>query len=98
MRRASAWFAGKWVAIAAAGVACVGIAAYGLLEGYAYRLQSLQEYVAQMKATVSRLERKGGRSIVANCQGRLCIEVAEDQNGHWKNESSGARYVIPRGY
>lgn len=111
IRNAGAWFAWKWVALAAGGMLGVCAMAYASLawhfyqvEGLRYQKAELEADVAQMQANVAVLEKKGGRIVITTCGERLCILASTNQGkgaekwvGHWSN-SDGVPAVIPRGY
>lgn len=113
MREAGAWFAWKWVAVAAGGLVGVCLVAYASLAWQLHQVSSLRDEkaelaadVAQMQANVSALEKKGGRIVMTTCGGRLCIEASSNQGagaeqwkgGNWSNKETGVTLVIPRGY
>ena len=113
MRNAGAWFAWKWVAVAAGGLAGVCLVAYAALAWQLHQVSSLSDEkaelaadVAQMQANVSALEKKGGRIVMTTCGGRLCIEASSNQGagaeqwkgGNWSNKETSVQLVIPRGY
>ena len=113
MRNAGAWFAWKWVAVAAGGLVGVCLVAYASLAWQLHQVSSLREEkaallgdVAQLQANVAALEKKGGRITMTTCGGRLCIEASSNQGqgaeqwkgGNWSNKETGVQLVIPRGY
>ena len=113
MRNAGAWFAWKWVAVAAGGLVGVCLVAYAALAWQLHQVSRLREEnaaladdVAQMQAHVAALEKKGGRIVMTTCGGRLCIEASSNQGqgaepwkgGNWSNKETGVQLVIPRGY
>lgn len=113
IRHAGAWFAWKWVAVAAGGMAGVCLVAYVALAWQLHQVSSLREEkaslqldIAQMQANVADLKRKGGRIVMATCGGRLCIEASSNQGpdaqqwkgANWSNKDTGVQLVIPRGY
>ena len=112
MRNAGAWFAWKWVAVAAGGLAGVCLVAYGALawqlyqvNGLRYQKAELEADVAQMQERVGVLEKKGGRIVITTCGGRICIEAssnqgpgAENWDGRTWKKTNGVQLVIPRGY
>jgi hypothetical protein len=113
MRNAGAWFAWKWVAVAAGGLVGVCLVAYASLAWQLHQVKSLGDEkaelaadVAQLQANVSALEKKGGRIVMTTCGGRLCIEASSNQGqgseqwkgGSWSNKETGVQLVIPRGY
>jgi hypothetical protein len=113
MRNASAWFAWKWVAVAAGGLVGVCLVAYASLAWQLHQIGSLRDEkaklaadLAQLQANVVALEKKGGRVVMTTCGGRICIEAssnqgqgAEDWKGaNWSNKETGVQMVIPRGY
>jgi hypothetical protein len=68
---------------------------------------AFSEDLARMQASVTFLEKKGGRIRMSKCgpEQRLCIEVAPDQGhgrsnfrGVWSDDANERSYVIPRGY
>lgn len=68
---------------------------------------AFSEDMARMQASVTFLEKKGGRIRLSKCgpEQRLCIEVAPDQGhgrgnfrGVWSDDSNERSYVIPKGY
>ena len=90
MRSAGAWFAWKWVAVAAGGMAGVCLVAYASLAWQLHQVKSLSKQkselwaeVAELQANVSALAKKGGRITLTTCQGtdapRLCIPISRNQ-------------------
>lgn len=68
---------------------------------------AFSEDLSRMQASVTYLEKKGGRIRLSKCgpEQRLCIEVAPDQGlgrsnfrGVWSDDTNGRSYVIPKGY
>jgi hypothetical protein len=113
MRNAGAWFAWKWVAVAAGGLVGVCLVAYASLAWQLHQVSSLRDEkaslaadVAQLQANVAALEKKGGRIVMTTCGGRLCIEASSNQGqgaeqwhgANWSNKETGVQLVIPRGY
>lgn len=106
MRSAGAWFAWKWVAVAAGALAGVCLVAYSALAWQWHQVQSLeaekillQEDIDKLKVSVSALEKKGGRIVMTTCGKQLCIEVKDNyKEGNWTTEKAGIPLVIPRGY
>ena len=112
MRRAGAWFAWKWVAVAAGGMVGVCLLAYMSLAWQLLQVRSLGNEktalaadVVQLQANVAALEKRGGRIVLSTCGKRLCIEASSNQGkgaekwkGVWENKESGITFVIPRGY
>lgn len=111
MRNAGAWFAWKWVAVAAGGLVGVCLAAYGALAWQRHQISrlhdekaSLQADIEQMRTDVAALEKRGGRIVMHTCGGRLCIEASSNQgegmtdwHGPWKTDKR-VPLVIPKGY
>lgn len=111
MRNAGAWFAWKWVAVAAGGLVGVCLVAYGALAWQLHQISSLrgekttlQADIEQMRTDVAALEKRGGRIVIHTCGGRWCIEASSNQgdgmtdwHGPWKTDKS-VPLVIPRGY
>ena len=99
MRNAGAWFAWKWVAVAAAGLAGVCLVAYAALAWQMYQVRQVVEQkaalaaeITQLQAKVDALEKRGGKLITNTCGGRLCFEVSSDQGkggNHWKGAPWG---------
>lgn len=97
MRNAGAWFAWKWVAVAAGGLVGVCLVAYAALAWQLHQVSSLRDEkaelaadVAQMQANVSALEKKGGRITLTSCTDangaeRLCIPVSTNQGKGYEN-------------
>lgn len=112
MRSAGAWFAWKWVALAAGGLVGVCLVAYAALGWQLYQVKSLGHEkaelaadVVQLQANIAALEKRGGRIALSTCGGRLCIEASSNQGkgaekwkGHWSSAENGVTFVIPRGY
>ena len=112
MRRAGAWFAWKWVAVAAGGMVGACLLAYMSLAWQLHQVRSLGNEktalaadVVQLQANVAALEKRGGRIVLGTCGKRLCIEASSNQGkgaekwkGVWENKESGITFVIPRGY
>ena len=88
LKNAGQWFAWKWVAVAAGGVAGVCLVAYAALAWQLHQVSSLndekaalQAEVAELQANVAALEKRGGRIRLDRCgpDNRLCVEIASDQ-------------------
>ena len=84
MRRASAWFAWKWVAVAGGGVVGVCLLAYASLAWQLHQVDSLreekaalQEEVVQLQANANEWAKQGGRVKLERCgeASRLCVRV-----------------------
>ena len=104
LRDAGAWFAWKWVAVAAGGLAGVCLVAYGSLWWQIHQIESLSEQKAELEANVALLEKRGGKIKIQTCGGRICIEASTNQgkgnidwSGTWQTQD-GTPMVIPRGY
>lgn len=104
LRNAASWFAWKWVAVAAGGLAGVCLVASAWLWWQIQQIESLSEQRAELQANVTALELRGGKIKMATCGGRLCIEASTNQGtgqtawrGPWKT-GNGTTLVIPRGY
>lgn len=113
LKSAGQWFAWKWVAVAAGGLAGVCLVAYASVAWQAYQVSSLREEkaalqadITQMQATIDALGKKGGHMVIAQCGGRLCIEASSNQGqgaeqwkgANWRNDKTGTGLIIPRGY
>jgi hypothetical protein len=68
---------------------------------------TFSEEMARMQASVTFLEKKGGRIQLSKCgpEQRLCIEVTPDQGngrnnfrGVWSDATHERSFVIPKGY
>ena len=84
MRRAGAWFAWKWVAVAGGGAVGVCLLAYASLAWQLHQVGSLreekaelQEEVAQLQANANEWAKQGGRAKLERCgeASRLCVRV-----------------------
>jgi hypothetical protein len=84
MRRAGAWFAWKWVAVAGAGAVGVCLLAYASLAWQLHQVESLreekaalQEEVVQLRANANEWAKQGGRVKLERCgeASRLCVRV-----------------------
>jgi hypothetical protein len=114
-------YAWQWSALAALGVlATVVVAVVGVQQLKAQQAQvqhqqeelqaqrtAFSEEMARMQASVTFLEKKGGRIHLSRCgpEQRLCIEVTPDQGngrnnfrGVWSDASHERSFVIPKGY
>jgi hypothetical protein len=121
IRRAGYRHAWQWTALTALGVvATVVVAVVGVqqLKSQQAEVQRQQaelqaqkaafsEEMARMQASVTFLEKKGGRIRLDKCgpEGRLCFEVASDQGngrnnfkGSWFGGDNQKSFVIPKGY
>ena len=86
LKSAGQWFAWKWVAIAAGGVAGVCLVAYAALAWQLHQVSELRAEQATLQArivhegaTVAALDKVGGRVRWSHCGGRLCFEVSSNQ-------------------
>jgi hypothetical protein len=121
IRRAGYRHAWQWTALTALGViATVVVAVVGVQQikaqqaevqrqqaELAAQKQAFSEEMARMQASVTFLEKKGGRVRMDKCgpEQRLCIEVTSDQGtgrgafrGPWADAKNERTFVIPRGY
>lgn len=121
IRRAGYRHAWQWTALTALGViATVTVAVVGVQQikaqqaevqrqqtELAAQKQAFSEEMARMQASVTFLEKKGGRIRLDKCgpEQRLCIEVAPDQGagrgnfrGLWADDKNERSFVIPKGY
>ena len=121
IRRAGYRHAWQWTALTALGVvativvAVVGVQQLKSQQAEVQRQQAdlqsqkaaFSEEMARMQASVTFLEKKGGRIRLDKCgpEGRLCFEVAADQGigrnnfkGAWFNSDNQKSFVIPKGY
>ena len=86
LRSAGQWFAWKWVAVAAGGLAGVCLVAYVALAWQLHEVGSLGDEKARLaaaivreRATVAELTKDGGRIHWNTCGGRLCFEASSNQ-------------------
>ena len=114
LRNAGAWFAWKWVAVAAGGLFGVCALAYVSLAWEMHKVSSLRDDqatltadIAKMQANADALAKKGRRISLSKCgpDNRLCVEVAskqgdgvDDYQGSWQSDDKLHQYVIPNGY
>ena len=112
IKSAGQWFAWKWVAVAAGGLAGVCLVAYGSLAWQRHQVGKLYQEraalvaeVASLRENVAELEKRGGKVVFGDCAGRLCFEVSTNQGegmkdfrGPWRNDQTGTTLVIPRRY
>ncbi|RZI54358.1 MAG: hypothetical protein EOP12_03330 [Pseudomonas sp.] len=84
MRRAGAWFAWKWVAVAGSGAVGVCLLAYASLAWQLHQVESLreekavlQDEVIRLQANATELAKQGGRVKLEKCgeASRLCVRV-----------------------
>ena len=68
-------------------------------------LEQLNAEIAQRKAWLEELDRRGGKIELTDCDGRLCVHAAKNQGkdyknwiGPWYSKKDGSPLVIPRGY
>lgn len=121
IKKAGYRYAWQWTALASLGVAAtVAVAVVGVQQIQSQQAelqrqqaellaqkQAFSQDLARMQATVTFLEKKGGRIQLAKCgpEQRACIEVASDQGsgrykfrGPWADANNERSYVIPKGY
>lgn len=112
IRNAGQWFAWKWVAVACGGLAGVCLVAYASVAWQLHQVESLNEQkaalaadVAQLQTNVEALKKKGGRIVIDDCGGRLCIQASNNQGKGTENwqgvnwfSDKKIPMVIPRGY
>lgn len=98
MRRAGAWFAWKWMGIAAAGMAGVCLVGLVMIWTFQDNVQSLRTEQAELIDSIAMLERKGARWIIHQCGKVPCIEVTSKKGSEWIDQRTGARLVIPKEY
>lgn len=89
MRRAGAWFAWKWVAVAGGGAVGVCLLAYASLAWQLHQTNSLHEEkaelqaeIVQLQANANELAKQGGRVKLERCgeAARLCVRVNKTLN------------------
>ncbi len=114
LKRAAQWFGWKAFALAAVGMAGVCLVAWGSIWWQRHQIAALierkaalQSDVAELRANVTNLEKKGGKIKMNTCgpKKRLCVEVEPDQGAKgWENlkapfsgDGEGT-YIIPKGY
>ncbi|MGJ7582871.1 hypothetical protein ACSFA3_22100 [Variovorax sp. RHLX14] len=102
MRRASAWFAWKWVAVAGGGAVGVCLLAYASLVWQLHQVDSLreekaalQEEVVQLQANANDWAKQGGRIKLERCgeASRLCVRVNKSVSYGKDND-----HFVLRGY
>ena len=121
IRRAGYRHAWQWTALTSLGVvatlvvAVVGVQQLKSQQAEVQRQQAdlqtqkaaFSEEMARMQASVTFLEKKGGRIHLDKCgpESRLCFEVTADQGigrnnfkGAWFNSDNQKSFVIPKGY
>ena len=113
LQRAVKTFQWKWGAIAggaalAAVVAVtlgVWLAASTLVSWRSAELEQLNAEIAQRKARLEELDRRGGKIELTDCDGRLCVHAAKNQGkdhknwtGPWYSKKDGSPLVIIKGY
>jgi exonuclease VII large subunit len=113
LQRAVKTFRWKWGAIAGgAALAAVVTIILGvwlmatfMVSWQSAELERLNAEIAQRKARLEELDRRGGKIEFEDCDGRLCIHAAKNQGkdyknwiGPWYSKKDGSPLVIPRGY
>lgn len=102
MRRAGAWFAWKWVAVAGGGAVGVCLLAYASLAWQLHQVNSLreekaelQDEVVQLQANANEWAKQGGRVKLERCGDalRLCVRVNKTAIYGKDND-----YFVLRGY
>lgn len=102
MRRAGAWFAWKWVAVAGGGAVGVCLLAYASLAWQLHQVNSLREEKAELQDEVVQLQvnanewaKQGGRVKLERCGDalRLCVRVNKTAIYGKDND-----YFVLRGY
>ena len=106
-------FRWQWGAIAGgAALAAVVIVILGvwlmatfMMSWRSAELEQLNAEIAQRKARLEELDRRGGKIELTDCDGRLCVHAAKNQGkeyknwrGPWYSKKDGSPLVIPRGY
>ncbi|MBE9610909.1 hypothetical protein [Chitinilyticum piscinae] len=118
LNAASAAFGWRWATVAggisAGAIVAVSLVAWGAVwwqrgevESLQAERQALATDVARLQVSVADLEKRGGRIVMNDCGGRLCIEASGNQGrdsngkpaplGSWTTKA-GAILVIPKGY
>ena len=113
LQRAVKTFRWKWGAIAGgAALAAVLILIFGawlaastLVSWRSAELEQLNAEIAQRKARLEELDRRGGKIEFEDCDGRLCVHAAKNQGkdyknwkGPWYSKKDGSPLVILKGY
>ena len=102
MRSAGAWFAWKWVAVAAGGLVGVCLLAYVSLAWQLHQVRSLSGQKAALLIEVTELQgqakdwsKRAGRAKLEKCgkPGRLCVQV-EKKDAY----GEGRDYFVLKGY
>ena len=113
LQRAVKTFQWKWGAIAG-GTALVAVVAVILgvwlttsllMSWRSAELEQLNAEIAQRKARLEELDRRGGKIELTDCDGRLCVHAAKNQGkdhknwtGPWYSKKDGSPLVIIKGY
>jgi exonuclease VII large subunit len=113
LQRAVKSFRWQWgliaggAAVAAVVVVILGVwlAVSTLVSWRSAELEQLNTEIAQSKARLEELDRRGGKIEFEDCDGRLCVHAATNQGkdyknwkGPWYSKKDGSPLVIPRGY
>lgn len=97
LKNAGAWFAWKWVAVAAGGMAGVCLLAWASILWQRHQVESLTEEkaalqaeVTELKTSVAALAKKGGRIKITSCTDsagaeRLCVPINTNQGKGYEN-------------
>jgi len=118
LNTASAAFGWRWATvaggIAAGAIVAVSLVAWGAvwwqrdeLDSMKAERQAVAADLGRLQASVAELEKRGGRIVMNDCGGRLCVEASPNQGknqdgskaalGSWTTKQ-GAVLVIPKGY
>ncbi|WP_028997653.1 hypothetical protein [Azohydromonas australica] len=103
--------------VSSAAVLVVIVAAWSMVEWQLHQMAglveqhaALEDEVQQLQANIAALAKKGGRIVMTECGGRLCIEASSNQGkddngqpiplrGAWHTtDGRSVALVIPRGY
>jgi len=113
LQRAVKSFRWQWGAIAGgAALAAVMVVILGvwlavstLVSWQSTELERLNTEIAQRKARLEELDRRGGKIEFEDCDGRLCVHASTNQGkdhknwiGPWYSKKDGSPLVILRGY
>lgn len=110
LKRASAWFAWKWVAVITAAVAGLCLVVYGSLTYQRFQVNELWREkstlladIEQLQIRADRLAKQGAKIEISDCKGRLCIavdniNVQENHIFYVDGDTRKKAFVIPKGY
>lgn len=97
IKRAGQWFAWKWVALAAGGLAGVCLVGFVLVGWQIHQVDTLKAEIVQLTANADEWKKRAGKAELSTCgeQKRTCVRV-DKSAGNFGTDNK--QYMVVNGY